>query len=334
MPGARHSWVQEGRPPPAPDRRTRRMSADESLAAVIAVVLTHRRPELASQVVRGLVEVEGFRPEQVILVVNGEGGLDDPALEASVHVDRLPENVGPAGGFRHGLLTAANVSGTRWIYLCEDDVGLFPLPSPRAARLVAEVEAFAQQVGGPGVGAVLAYGRDLDRRSGGTSIHGVSSAVGFDEVDAGSWGASLVSRAVVDAGVLPDESWFFGYEDFDFWYRLKDAGFRLLVDRSSAACTQEQMTSAGRDRALAGRRAMDVDEPWRAYYVARNFFLLARRHGGRLWIPNHLMYSGRRIQLAGSRAERLATLQGLWDGFLGRKGRNPAFGGSPTARAP
>lgn len=302
------------------------MSPRGPLHAVVAVVLTYRRPRLATEVVRNLVEVEGFRPERVILVVNGEGGLEDPDLEAAVRVERLAQNLGPAGGFRHGLVVAAELAGVQWIYICEDDVGLFPVPTPRVTRLVAEVETFAREVPGPAVGAVVAYGRDLDRRSGGTTIHRVSGMTGFEEIDAASWGASLVSLAVVQAGVLPDESWFFGYEDFDFWYRLKDAGFRLLVDRASASCTHEEMTSPGRQRALAGRRQLDSDEPWRAYYVARNFFLLARRHGTRLWIANHLLYSGRRMQLARSRAERLATLRGLWDGMLGRKGYNPSFG--------
>lgn len=292
---------------------------------VVAVVLTHGRRRLATEVVRGLVDVEGFRPERVVLVINGEGGLADPVLETAVRVERLAENLGPAGGFRRGLLAAAALGGVRWIYLCEDDVGLFPLPTPRVGRLVAEVEAYERESPGAAVGAVVAYGRDLDRRSGGTSVHQVSDPSGFDEIDAAAWGASLVSRAVVDAGVLPEESWFFGYEDFDFWYRVRGHGFRLLLDRAGAASTQEQMTSAGRDEALAGSRPLDADEPWRAYYVARNFFLLARRHGGPLWVANHLLYSARRMQLARSRAERLATLRGLWDGLLGRTGQSPQF---------
>ena len=303
------------------------------LHAVVAVVLTYRRPRLATQVVRGLVHTEGFRPADVILVVNGQGGLEDPALEASIRVERLAENTGPAGGFRHGLEVAAAVPGVRWIYLCEDDVSLFDLPGPRVGRLVAGVEAYEEEAatalgsgaapGGP-VGAVVAYGRDLDRRRGTTTIHHVAGGHGFDEVDAAAWGASLVSRQVVDAGILPDPTWFFGYEDFDFWYRLRAAGFRLLVDRASAAWTDAHMTSAGRDRALAGKRPVDADEPWRAYYVARNFFLLARRHGDLRWLVWHLVYSLRRMQLAVSWAERRATVRGLWDGVLGRRGRNPA----------
>src|SRR5580704_9595391 len=86
---------------------------------VTAVVVTHRRPRLAGELVRTLLSKEGFTPDRIIVVVSGEGGLDDLALEASVRMVRLATNVGPAGGFRAGLLAAFDDPATRWAYLCE-----------------------------------------------------------------------------------------------------------------------------------------------------------------------------------------------------------------------
>src|SRR5450755_1485666 len=100
---------------------------------VTAVVLTHMRPRLAGDVVRSLLEIEGLAPDHVVVVVNGTGGLDDPDLESRVRIVRLPDNTGPAGGFRAGLLEAFADPSTGWAYLCEDDVGLFALPAPRMA---------------------------------------------------------------------------------------------------------------------------------------------------------------------------------------------------------
>ncbi|HXW31472.1 MAG TPA: hypothetical protein VEJ21_00165, partial [Acidimicrobiales bacterium] len=65
--------------------------------------------------------------------------------------------------------------------------------------------------------------------------------------------------------------------------------------------------------------------PWRAYYLARNFFALARRHGSRRWIAWHLLYSLRRMELAHSTEHSLATVRGLVDGALGRLGENPRY---------
>jgi len=82
---------------------------------VTAVVLTHRRPRLAGDVVRSLLEDEGFPPQRVVVVVNGDGGLDDAALEASVQMVWLEDNFGPAAGFGAGILHAFADPNTRWL---------------------------------------------------------------------------------------------------------------------------------------------------------------------------------------------------------------------------
>ena len=298
---------------------------DPGLSSVAAIVVTHRRPRLATQVVRSLLEEERLAPGQVFVIVNGEGGLDDPEIADSIHVIRLPRNLGPAGGFRTGMKAAAAVGSYEWYYLCEDDIGLFDLPVPRLRGLLAQLASFESQPRSLPVGAVVAYGRDLHPRSGHTTVHTVSDREGFDKVDAASWGASLIHAKVVAAGVVPRDDYFFGYEDFDFFYRLRRAGFLLLLDRRAAANVASQMSLAGRDSAFMGKRPLDVDEPWRAFYVSRNYFLLAREHGSPSWIAAHLCYSIRRLQLAVSRDERHAILRGVLAGVLGRRGEDRRF---------
>lgn len=126
-----------------------------------AVVVTHLRPRLAGATVRSLLDVEGFSPDRVVVVVNGEGGLDDPELEKVVRMVRLPSNIGPAGGFHHGLLEAFADPTTRWAYLCEDDMVLLHLPTPRVAGLVQRVETSGLDA----VGAVVAFGHVFVPRS-------------------------------------------------------------------------------------------------------------------------------------------------------------------------
>jgi GT2 family glycosyltransferase len=285
------------------------------------VVVTYRRPRLAGDVVRRLVSDEGVTPSDIILVINGDGGLDDHELEAQLDTVRLPENTGPAGGFRAGLRRASERMGSaRWVYLCEDDIGLFDLPRGRLGPLIAAIEA-DEASAAQRVGAVFAYGRDLRPRTGITVPHAPSSDQRFDPVDVACWGASLVSRRVLDAGVLPDDRWFFGYEDFDFWLQVARAGFSTLLDTEAA----RSVAGLARDDAFIGERPLDVDEGWRSYYVARNFLELARRHGHIGWSAWHLMKSVRRFQLAGSSSERRAIVRGLADGFRRRLGVNPAY---------
>ena len=296
-------------------------------SSVAAVVLTHRRPRLATAVVRSLIEGEGFPPERVVVVVNGSGGLDDAALESRVRLVRLPRNLGPAGGFGAGMEAAFADPSVSWAYLCEDDVGLFSLPSPRLFDVMSRAERRGRQPGRP-VGAVVAYGRQFVGRGSHTVnlVPPMGNPYDLVPVDVASWGATLLARAVFDAGVVPDPDWFFGLEDFDFFCRVRQAGFDVLVDAVSARAVADQQTSAGRVRALGPYLPTDEHEPWRSYYHARNSILLARRHGRPSWHMWHVLYSARHLQKATGNVERKAILHGLLDGIRGRVGENPDYG--------
>jgi GT2 family glycosyltransferase len=277
---------------------------------VTAVVLTYRRRDGASRVVRDLLEREGLDPGQILLVVNGDGGLVDPAQESRIGVLRLTENLGPAGGFARGLDHVRRNSEAAWVYLCEDDQSRHGLPSRRLSELIEEVERFERTCPGPPVGAALASGRHVDMRTGLTSRHDVRSGSRFEEVDYGPFWGALLSRRVVDVPVAPDEAMFWWSEDLDYWLRVRTAGFRIVVD-----------TKAHR---AAVNKGSD-DEPWCSYYMARNHFYLRRRHGGRRWTLHHVLKSARRFQLASTRAHRAAIVRGLFDGARGRTGRNREF---------
>lgn len=290
---------------------------------VTAVVLTFMRPRLATEVVRSLMATEGFPPDRIVVVVNGVGGLDDPALERKVGMMRLPRNTGPAGGFRTGMEAAFARPETEWAYLCEDDIGLFSLPSPRVGSVLDRLEAHRSR---HQVGAVVAYGRRFVGR-GAHTVNVVPADQDGDlmPVDVACWGASLVSRQVLEAEVLPDPEWFFGLEDFDFFCRVREAGFDVVVDGEAARSVASQQTTAGRDAAIRAERPGDADEAWRSYYHSRNSVAFVRRHGVPSWHLWHLAYSARHLQLARSRSERSAILRGLWDGARGRMGEDPRF---------
>lgn len=297
--------------------------------SVSAVVLTYRRPRLATDVVRSLLEEERFTPDRIIVVVNGSGGLDDPALESRVRLVRLPHNLGPAGGFSAGIEEAFSDREVHWAYLCEDDVGLFALPSPRVADVMDRTERYEALSDRP-IGTVVAYGRRFVGR-GAHTVNVVPPAgepYELSPVDVASWGATLLSRRVFDAGVLPDPTWFFGLEDFDYFCRVRREGFDVLVDSRSAREVVDQQTSTGRVGAHAPYRPTDESETWRSYYHARNSVTLARRHGRPSWHLWHLAYTGRHLQKATGNSQRRAILHGLWDGVRGRDGENPRYGRS------
>ena len=301
--------------------------ARSALGQVTAVVLTHMRPGLAGDVTRSLIDVEGLSPDRIVVVVNGVGGLDDPALEAKVqdgpaggqHADR-PAASAPAWSRRSRIRRPAGPISARTTSACStcpdrDSATWWDGPS------TSTTEEFRP-------GRLVAYGRTFVGRGTHTVnlVPPPGSDTGFTPVDVACWGATLVSRSVVDAGVLPDPEWFFGLEDFDFFCRVREAGFEVLVDDDAARQVAGQQTSSGREGALRHRRPIDDDEAWRSYYHARNSFALIRRHGRPGWYGWQLAFTARQLQTARSRAERAAIVHGFWDGALGRMGENPRYG--------
>jgi GT2 family glycosyltransferase len=292
---------------------------------VVAVVLTHRRPRLATATVRWLIADQGFAPADVLVVVNGDGGIDPgPDLEA-VQVMRLEANLGPSGGFDRGLERAFADPDVRWAYACEDDVSLIEIPPGRVRRTIEDIDRFEAQDPSRRVGAVVSYGRRFQGRAGETRPYIPTDSPALQPVDVAAWGATLISRRVAAAGVHPDHDLFFGYEDFDYYLRMRAAGFVLLVDAETGRAVAHQMTLAGRDASQAGQRPVDSEEAWREFYIARNFVSYARRHGNWRWQARHLMLSVRRAQLAHSWAARRATAHGLLLGARGRLGLDPRY---------
>ena len=279
--------------------------------SVKAILLTYRRPDGASRVLDDLLENEGLDPAQILLAVNGDGGLLDSAPEGEIEVLRLAENLGPAGGFARSLEHARATSEAPWFYLCEDDQARHDLPAGRIADLIEAVERFERDVPGPPVGAVVASGRHIDLRTGRTSNHVFGPrGARFEEVDYGPFFGALLSRRVLGARVVPDEDLFWWAEDLDFSLRIREAGFRVLVDTVAQKATRDKGSS---------------NEPWCGYYMARNNFHLRRRYGGVRWDAWHILKSARRLQRAPTNAHRIAILRGFLDGVRGRRGRHPEF---------
>ena len=119
---------------------------------------------------------------------------------------------------------------------------------------------------------------------------------------------------------MPDESFFFGFEDFDFWLSANSSGFKLLVDQTAERAVSEQVTQAGRKVVFVDERPDDSNDAWQRFYEARNFTLMAVKHGYRRWLPYHLAKSVRRFQLSSDKEARRAIVLGLFDGLRGRSG--------------
>jgi rhamnopyranosyl-N-acetylglucosaminyl-diphospho-decaprenol beta-1,3/1,4-galactofuranosyltransferase len=88
---------------------------------VCAVVVTHNRRELLVQCLDRL-QAQSRPPEGVLVIDNAstDGTAEMVEGRDGVELERLTENVGGAGGFRHGL-EAAYRAGYDWMWLLDDD---------------------------------------------------------------------------------------------------------------------------------------------------------------------------------------------------------------------
>jgi GT2 family glycosyltransferase len=84
-------------------------------------------------------------------------------------------------------------------------------------------------------------------------------------VDAVSGCAMLVKREVIDAIGLLDEEYFFSFEDLDWCFRAREAGFKTVLAAHATAYHE-------------GGRSMGPRSPQRLYYAARNHLRFAGKN--------------------------------------------------------
>lgn len=212
--------------------------AQDPGSGVLAVVLTFDAPE-AVQACLGAVAAQTAPPDAVLVVDNASrppfAPPASPAGWAGPRVDvlRLPENVGPAGGYAAGL-RAFLASGAPWVWLVDDD------STPRPDALAAQLRT-ARDRAGPT--AILASMVDRDT---GTAA------------DTHGWCGVLLPREVVAAVGTPIEELFWWSEDTEYLqWRIPRAGFAL--ERCADAVVEVGLRRAGRTKPA-----------WKFYYETRN----------------------------------------------------------------
>lgn len=231
---------------------------------------------------------------------------------------RNERNLGFAGGSNVGIRRALE-DGTDYILLLNNDTVVTP-------RFLAELVAVAERDGQIGIVGPKVYeygnGRVLD--SAGTRVIfwlAQPFLRGHGEVDYGQYDeeedmpyitgcALLIKRDVIDRIGLLDEDYFY-FDDTDWGYRARRAGYRLVyVPRSVIA--------------HKGSRAIGLGSPLYYYHMTRSRVLFARKHVGLIpfvcgFLPYMALYryGWTAVRLALRRRwDRLAALsRGLWSGL-------------------
>ena len=275
---------------------------------VAAVILTcNARASL--QRLLGALEHQTVPLAAILITDNASAEPVDDLVEAipNASVTRLPENLGPAGGYAHALSEFLR-SSHQWAWIMDDDC----LPTPDALQRQLEIAGDDH--------VVLAR----VRWSGTTE-----TATGH------GWLGALVPRVAIERVGVPNAQLFWWTEDTEYLqWRLPQAGFQLVW-------TEPPVMVVSRGRADASKPA------WKYYYETRNqiFHRLyvqrpTRQQVRDRAVPRHLtlrIRAGRAVRSTAKltvragwrersdRTRKLAMVaRGAVDGLRGRLGRTVA----------
>lgn len=302
--------------------------ASEPSCAVAVIILHWKCPTDTLRCLHS-VFASDYESYQVIVVDNGS---EDGSL--ALIQERYPnatilengENLGYAGGNNVGIGYALE-QGVDYVLLLNDDVVI------ERSTLFELVKAALDCPDAGFVGPKVCMLKEPERilsagivMNGLQSIHRGLGEVDLDQysqpsqVDALSGCALLVSRAVIEAVGMLDETFFAYHEDIEWCYRGRKAGFKVLFAPRAKAFHPDT-------------RQRDVDSPFVTYYTSRNRLLFAIKH--RLGIGMIIRVLAGYLRTLASwslrprwrhkRDQRNALVQAILDFALGRFGKAGGF---------
>lgn len=235
-----------------------------------AFIMTYERPSTLCATVDKLLN-QSLPPEKILIVDNSLsnstevaiGALDDPRIEYF----RVGYNSGPSGAAAIGL-TKLTEEGFEWIYWGDDDD---PPKFDDSIELVMKSASETEQVGIVGaVGSHFNWSSGILKRLDDEELKGV---VPVDVIAGGM--VMIVNAAVIANGVLPDERFFFGFEELDFCSRTKSAGFKVVINGELAFRYRQSADRLNirdkKDRYKGWKFNKSKSSLWREYYSIRNF---------------------------------------------------------------
>jgi rhamnopyranosyl-N-acetylglucosaminyl-diphospho-decaprenol beta-1,3/1,4-galactofuranosyltransferase len=212
------------------------MTTDESEGAqlgerVAVVMLTHNARQSLERCLAAITR-QSTRPGAILITDNASSETVEDLVAGidGATVTRLPENVGPAGGYA-AALTAFLASGFEWAWVMDDDC--VPVPDALATQLSLS-------------------------RPDRIVLATVQWAETGEVVRGNGWWGALIPRAVVARVGVPNPELFWWTEDTEYLqWRIPQAGYDVVW-------TEEPLGTVSRGRPDASKPA------WKYYYEARN----------------------------------------------------------------
>lgn len=291
------------------------------------VVVTYNRKQLLLACLSALAG-QHVRPARIHIIDNAStDGTAAVLAEAGwlarddVDYHRLADNSGGAGGFAAGLERAL-AQGADWVWMMDDDA----TSEPHALGALLEQARDPQNIYGSTAvaGPRLAWAMTVRGAGGPQRVEDPAELPAAGETEFLPFLGILVHRSLVARIGLPDAGFFLAADDVEYCLRAARAGARFIL---VAASRIEHPAAVTYPLRLPGRTLHCLAlPPWKRYYDTRNRVLIARRYFGlRLFTQTLPSIVVRLLAALAHEPRKLAqvwaSLAGLVDGVLGRKGR-------------
>jgi GT2 family glycosyltransferase len=239
---------------------------------VSVVALNWNTAQITCDFLQSIREHNTYPHIEVIVVDNGS--TEDPTSHPSVKVIRTGENLGFAGGNNVGLRAAKG----DFLFIVNNDTEFTP------GLIESLLAPFSSD---PRVGVVCPkirffFNRNIIQYAGFSPINvytGRTTAIGSLEEDKGQHDtprytegahgcAMMVKREVIEKTGMFPEKFFLYYEEWDWSFRIRKAGYEIYYQPEALIYHKESMT-------------VGKQNPMKVYYHTRNRILFMRRNMSR-----------------------------------------------------
>lgn len=135
------------------------------------------------------------------------------------------------------------------------------------------------------------------------------------EVDFAVFDGAVMRWEVVSKVGIPVPDWFMMVDDYEYCYRIKQAGFKMGVIHNDF----HQIFHLGAGSGFTGSSL------WRGYYQERNYVFFVKKHFTLFNLADFVIFFGKRVFGSLAAPDRFQRIRlkfiGLWHGLINKKGR-------------
>lgn len=256
---------------------------NENREIVVAITVTYNRTSTLKRCIDSLLQQTRCIDEIVIVDNNSKPAEQDVLRhlikgQNHIHLIRLPENSGGAGGFEAGMRNALGKYQADWYWIMDDDA------YPRSDCLEKLLEA-KNTVDGIGFLAPLIYGVDLQEYQlyhhkylKGITFKNVPIANSYEQlsdinkVDANAFVGPLISKLAVESVGVADGSLFIYGDDTEYTYRITRQLPGYVIKSAIIEHQDPPLTD----------NYMEPKAWWKEYYSYRNQYFMIRKFTKRI----------------------------------------------------